>query len=571
MRDSRRRPPSGDLPQLLLLADPLPREGLRRWLTLDPPLYRLIDADEDLEGPPRLLIWALTTPTPANLLLEELRHLQDRWHPTPVLLILTGAVRHPRSFLLDLPLQGVLERPDADTLREAVATLLAGGRVVEVGRAEPEATVGEPLPMGLGQWLLVSGLQQINAELRLCDRLLDAPPGNGLLVLLVAGRRRELLAARGLLLWLWGPLTLAWGLAAPPLDGPEAAGAASAAGAGSSPGGALLPRPGARTAEAGLTLTLRERNADGIWGTLRERLETALLSAPTNQSGQLLAMDGLREDRRRDLLLALLAQLDVLRESLRSQNPAPETLLQRWRALQPALRRQALRQMAGPYVQLPREGQLRPVADTLLSQSDLNGEDPELPDPQTLLAALVQARPVVVDGRLRAADEPQAVLYLELLLANWLVRTAEQISGQVLALSADWPELRRYLLQDNLLATRNLERLRNQLNAQERWVNWVQHPIRLYESKRPLFSLQPGTIERLDLTEPRDGELKRLRGSQQLVTLVLEVRDALAPQVQSLVRALGQLVVVVLTRVVGRAIGLVGRGIAQGMGRGLER
>jgi hypothetical protein len=566
MRDPQRRPPGGELPQLLLLADPLPREGLQRWLTLDPPLYRLVDSPDLLEGPPRLVIWTLTNPSPANVLLEELRHLQERWHPAPVLLVVSGTLRFSRSFLLDLPLQGVLEGPDATTLREAVATLLAGGRVVElVGEDATDTPRDEPLPMGLGQWLLVSGLQQIDAELRVCGRLLESPPDNWLVSLLVQGRRRELLAARALVLWLWGPLTLAWGAAPPFAEGAPASAEAPA------PGGALALRRPDNDEARGLTLTLRQRNADGIWGTLRERLEAALLAGPDNQSGQLLAIDGLREERRRDLLLALLEQLDNLRDTLRLQDASAETLQQRWRALQPALRQQALRQMAGPYVQLPREGRLRPVADTLLSQSDLSGEDPELPDPQSMLASLFQARPVVVDGRLRAADEPQAVLYLELLLANWLVRSAEQISAQVLALSADWPELRRYLLRDNLLSTRNLERLRNQLNAQERWFNWVQRPIRLYESKRPLFCLKPGGIGLLDLTEPRDGELKRLRGSQQLVTLVLEIRDALAPQVQSFVRALGDLVVVVLTRVVGRAIGLVGRGIAQGMGRSLER
>jgi hypothetical protein len=152
-----------------------------------------------------------------------------------------------------------------------------------------------------------------------------------------------------------------------------------------------------------------------------------------------------------------------------------------------------------------------------------------------------------------------------------LVRNAEQISSQVLALSAEWPELRRYLLRDNLLPTRNLERLRNQLNAQERWLSWVERPIQLYESRRPLFFLKEGGIGRLDLTEPRDGELRRLSWPQQLVTLALEVRDALAPQAQAIVRALGDLFVVFLTRVVGRAIGLVGRGIAQGMGRSLGR
>ncbi|MEB3334085.1 MAG: DUF3685 domain-containing protein [Cyanobacteriota bacterium] len=550
MSDPQRRASSGPLPPLLLLADPLSREGLRRWLTLDPPRYRLVDSPDQLEGVPRLVIWTLTSQPSAPALVEELRQLQERWHPCPVLLILSSALRLPRDLLLNLSLPGLLQGPDPATLREAVDTLLAGGRVVELmGDASDEASGREPFPMGLGQWLLVSGLQQIDAELRVCVRLLDPPPTGWLAILLLQGRRRELLVARSLLLWLWGPLTMAWGWEAP-------AAAATAA-----------PEPGAPA----LALTLSQRNADGIWEALRGRLRAVLLATPENATGQLLASDGLRAERRRDLLLALLEQLETLRQSLRVQDQPTDSLLQRWTALQPALRQQALRQMAGPYVQLPREGTLRPVADTLLSQSDLSGDDPELPNPETMLAALFQARPLVVEGRLRAADEPQAVLYLEMLLANWLVRSAERISGEVLALSAEWPELRAYLLRDNLLSTRNLERLRNQLNAQERWFEWVRRPIRLYESRRPLFSLQREGIRLLESTEPRDAELKRLRGPQQLITLLMELRDALAPQVQSVVRALGQLVVVLLTRVIGRAIGLVGRGIAQGMGRGLER
>ena len=55
------------------------------------------------------------------------------------------------------------------------------------------------------------------------------------------------------------------------------------------------------------------------------------------------------------------------------------------------------------------------------------------------------------------------------------------------------------------------------------------------------------------------------------MALLLETRDALAPQVQALVQRIGDLAVVLLTQVVGRAIGLIGRGIAQGMGRSLGR
>ena len=99
-----------------------------------------------------------------------------------------------------------------------------------------------------------------------------------------------------------------------------------------------------------LNLTLRQRNADGIWQTLRERLEAALLGDPDNQTGQLLAIDGLREERRRDLLLALLEQLHSLRDSLREQDPSPDALLRRWQALQPVLRQQALRQIGRAHV-----------------------------------------------------------------------------------------------------------------------------------------------------------------------------------------------------------------------------
>ena len=42
-------------------------------------------------------------------------------------------------------------------------------------------------------------------------------------------------------------------------------------------------------------------------------------------------------------------------------------------------------------------------------------------------------------------------------------------------------------------------------------------------------------------------------------------------EIKALIRKFGDLMVVVLTQVIGRAIGLVGRGIAQGMGRSLGR
>ena len=560
---------------LLLFAAPLQVAGLRSWLESAESGWRVIDDPAGLEGAPKLVLWSLTgRPEPA-MLEAELRLLQERWQPAPLLLLLPQGHGYGTAFLLQLGVAGLLEEPQAPDLIEAVRVLLQGGRVLELAApraAGPSATDPVPVP-GLGGWLLLSGLQQIDAELSICERLLDAPPASPLGQLLLQGRRRELLCARRLLLWLWGPVQMAW---------PDAAVAGGGAAAAASPP-SDAPSGLAATGSGAVAITLRQRSADGLWQALRQRLEQQASQGADNRSGQLLALDGLAPDRRRDLLLALLHQFDRLRDRLRHgleenqqqrgvpRDSAADSLQQAWLALQPDLRREALRQLAGTYVQLPREGVLTPVAERLLAESDLGEAEPELPDPAAMLTAVVQATPLLVDGRLVPADEPQAVLYLELLLANWLVRNAERISAEVLAACADWPELRRYLLRPDLLSTRNLERLRNQLNAQQRWSSWVVRPIQIYESRRPLYQLRAGAIACVDLSEPRDRELRQLGPLQQLVTLALESRDALAPQLHALARGIGDLLVVLLTQVVGRAIGLVGRGILQGMGRGVSR
>ncbi|MGB7565368.1 MAG: DUF3685 domain-containing protein [Prochlorococcaceae cyanobacterium] len=545
-------------PQLLVFAEPLWIEGLRSRLERERPGgFRLLERPEQLEGRPQLLIWQLAAPVePANLL-AELRQLEERWQPSPRLLLLPSPLSCPSDWLLQLPVQGLLQDPEPAELLEAITTLLGGGRVVALRpSASQPATVAAPL--GLGQWLLQSGLQQIETERIRCVLALDPPPDSVLVQLLVEGRLRELAAARQLLLWIWGPVVLAWG------DGRGDGGGTNQLG----PAAAERPE---HSPPGGTAITLRERTAIGVWRAIQERLNTAAEAGLANHTGQLLALEGLSPERRRDLLLGLIEEFDRLLERLRRNGADAPELLSLWLKLQPELRRSALRQMAGSYVQLPRLGELLAVADTLEASSELASADPELPEAQPMLGALLKAQPLLVAGRLLAPDEPQALLQLEMLVSNWLIRNAELISAEVLACCGSWPELRRYLLTGDLLATRNLERLRNQLNAQQRWASWFQRPVQLYESQRLLYRLDAGAIAPLLLTEPRDQELRQLGWLQQAVTLALETRDAVAPQLQAVVQRLGSLVVVVLTQVIGRAIGLVGRGILQGLGRSVGR
>ena len=545
--------------EILLLAPDLLGESLALQLTSEVPSWSIALRSDDLNRHPQLVIWSLDAAESIALLHQELIRLQEHWQPAPVLLLLPASVPIPAVDLLSLDSPGLLQAPDLNTLREAIETLLKGGRVVRLAQANPSTPPPQPA-MGLGQWLLTSGLQQITNDLQVIDALLLPPPDNLLLRLMLEGRQRELQSARSLLLLLWGPLQI--GLAdVQPLGQRQT----------------TVAQTGDLTIDGdGMAITVRERNAIAVWSSIQERLSQAVDAGLSNGTGSLLAIEGLQPERRRDLLLSLLKQLDQVMARLRTPSVSSDSsktlpIDAQWDSLQPELRRQAIQAMAGSYVHLPRGDRMQPVAQHLINASDLSQNDDDLPDPRRMLEPLLRDQPVLVNGQLLPADHPKALLQLETLVSNWLVRSAELISAELLGLCGDWPELRRYLLDERLLPTRDLERLRNQLNNQSRWQLWVKRPVQLYESQRLLYQLRGGSIAPLLLIEPRDEELRRLGWWQQQVALLLEARDAIAPQVQALVQRIGDLIVVVLTQVIGRAIGLVGRGIAQGMGRSWHR
>ncbi len=530
---------------MLLLAPEPFGESLALQLTSRMPGWDVVMKAEQLDGSPKLVIWSIDALLSLPALQQEVRRLQERWQPAPLLLLLPESLPAGRDQLLALGAEGLLQNGGVAELMSAVETLLSGGRVVQLQSSVSQPRQTDSAAMGLGQWLLVSGLQQISNDLQVIEAMLQPPPKQGLLRVLLEGRCRELHQARVLLLWLWGPLQMGLTDVAPLSE---------------------APRPSSDTHEP-TSITLRQRNAVAVWESIHGRLDVAVNDGLINATGRLLAIEALQPERRRELLLGLLQQLDQLLARLRRDELNADC----WNELQPELRRQALTSMAGSYVRIPRNGSLLSVAAALLDDADFTDEDEDLPDPIGMLAPLLADQPVLVNGQLLPADDPRALLQLEALVSNWLVRTAELIGAELLEACGSWPELRRYLLGERLLATRELDRLRNQLNSQLRWADWIERPIQLYESRRLLFELRGGRIEPRLLTEPRDEELNQLGWWQRQVALLLETRDALAPQVQALIQRLGDLAVVLLTQVLGRAIGLIGRGIAQGMGRGLGR
>ena len=480
-----------------------------------------------------LLLWLLQEAIEPKALEHELALWRQHWPQTPLLLVLPAQHRYQRQWLLERSVEGLLDQPAADAIAEALEVLAAGGRVIEL---QPEATSHHKRRgQGLGHRLLSSGVDQIERELEQINAVLQLAPIHPLQRFVLEGRRRELRMAREVLHVLWGQEP--------------------------------IPQAQASAPAEPLQIVLANRKGLTVLHTVEERLAQAVASLDEAQASPLLALEALLPERRRQLFEALLLEFRLLVERLQDDPKLASSL---WSGQQPLLRERALQQLVGAYTQLPREGALVHLGDALVSSSDLQQEDPELADLLPSLLALIEGRPLLIDGGLQAPDEPAALLHLQRLVSNWLIRNGELISRELLNNCSGWPELRRAVLLPDLLATRQLDQLRNRINSAERWHTLVERPLAIYESRRLLFDIQAGRVESTMVCDLRDAELRQLSWWQQAFTLLLEARDALAPQVELLINRVGGLMVLLLTRVVGRAIGLVGRGVMQGLGQGLQ-
>ncbi|HEY9710912.1 MAG TPA: DUF3685 domain-containing protein, partial [Oculatellaceae cyanobacterium] len=98
----------------------------------------------------------------------------------------------------------------------------------------------------------------------------------------------------------------------------------------------------------------------------------------------------------------------------------------------------------------------------------------------------------------------------------------------------------------------------------------LSEPQAIFESRYNLFFLSDTGIKQTSIYAPRREELEQLRGIPVAVTLAYELRDAIAPRLRATVAWVGRGVVYILTQVLGRSIGLVVRGVLQGIGSSIQ-
>ncbi|NEP83821.1 MAG: DUF3685 domain-containing protein [Okeania sp. SIO3C4] len=194
----------------------------------------------------------------------------------------------------------------------------------------------------------------------------------------------------------------------------------------------------------------------------------------------------------------------------------------------------------------------------------------KIPLVEELIGHLLFQVPLVVDNKSCAVGTLEAMQLSEGLLQNLLISIANAVMYPLLNNFADVEEIKEDFYSRQLLSTRDIEKFRNSLSWRYRIEKYVGEPKAIFESNFSLFVLNETGIKKMAIYSPRRHELAKLSGIPLTVTLLLETRDAIAPGIRAIVSFIGSGIVYLLTQVVGRGIGLIGRGIFQGLGSSFQ-
>ncbi|MBD2000434.1 DUF3685 domain-containing protein [Leptolyngbya sp. FACHB-541] len=309
-------------------------------------------------------------------------------------------------------------------------------------------------------------------------------------------------------------------------------------------------------------------NARNLQAALFDAIAAKLQSTLQNQTKTPLEIDILREEKKRELLYLILRQLEEILDELRFSQVQPGQLEEKRSLLLQDLWGAVVTDFFGKYYTISIGNAEIEVASTLLQdvevvQSAILDKIPFFDD---LLSHLLFQTPLILEGIPYVPGSPEAMRRAESILENLIIQVANAVVQPLLNRFANAETIKQNFYEYRLLSIREVERFRNNLSWKYRLEKYFGEPKAIFESQYPLFILYGRGIQRVAVYAPRAQELEQLSGLQFTVTLALETRDAIAPRFRSAISFVGTGLIYVLTEVIGRGIGLIGRGILKGVG-----
>ena len=528
---------------ILIIAPSLIAESLSLKLTsLDTNLnITLNSGSKNLN--PDLIIWNILNYQSEDLIRLELLKLKERWDESKILVIFSGELVNKTKLTPSLNSEGLLLNPSADKVLESINIITEGGRVFDL-EINPSLKIKKEKELTFNQKLLSSGLKQIDTEINYIFKYVNSDSTPEFYKFILKGRLRELITAKSFLIFLWGNSLDLYSEAIYTED-----------------------KINIENKDTN-TIFIKNKNTFEIWDLILERLSkrynSTNLDVDFNNSSIILS--GIKKEFISRLICKMLDELDNLIKNIK-ENYKEKDYKEDFNSLIEELRLNTISNITENYFRVKKNGESISINEYIYKEVTCNEIDRESHESIMFIDPIIKNEPIDYDGKLLPLYETESFIVLENIISNWIIRNCNLLASEVFNICSSWPELRTILINPQLQSTRSFERFRNNINNYNRWHENIYMPIYLYESKREYIDIIDSKFTRYYKNENREKELENLEWFQKQVTLLVEIRDAIAPQLEIAVKYIGNLFVNFLTKVVGKAIGLVGKGILQGLGR----
>jgi len=490
---------------------------------------------------PDLVIWNVLNFQSEDLIRLELLKLRERWDESKFLIILSGQLVYEAKNTPSLNAEGFLLNPSAEKVLDSIDTILNGGRVFDIEN-NSRVKLNKDKPLSFSQKILNSGLKQIDTEINYIFKYVNSDSTPEFYRFILKGRLRELITAKSFLIFLWGNSLELYTEA--------------------------VYTENKINLENKNTVFIKDKNTIEIWNLifnrLKERYSSTNLQVEFNNSSIILS--GIKKEFISRLICKMLDELDNLVKNIK-ENYKENDFKDDLNSLIKELKVNTVSNITDSYFRLKKGRESISINDYIYSEVSCEEIDRESHESIMFIEPIIKNEALEYDGKLLPLYETESFLILENIISNWTIRNCNLLASEIFNICSSWPELRTVLINPELQSTRNFERFRNNINNYNRWHDYIYMPIYLYESKREYIDIIDKKFTRYFKNENREKELENLEWLQKQVTLLVEIRDALAPQLEIAVKYIGNLFVTFLTKVVGKAIGLVGKGILQGLGR----
>lgn len=433
-------------------------------------------------------------------------------------------------------------------------------------RENAESRVPAPLAV-FRRNLRRSGLRQIEAALAEVTAELQNLDLSLIDRAVLAGRQRELRASR----WLVSRLLATPRLVEDPQNRREA-GSPEVTRINTPrsmpPASPPSPPPPSQSASAIVPAAAALANSQSVQSVAFDALLMKVQSGLENQTDVPLETDILREDKKRELFYLAMRKLEEVLSELRYSQIEPQQLLLKRSAILLDLWQAVLVDFLGRYYTVQLGTAEVEVVSTLIQDAEVVQLAilDKIPGVIELLQHFLFQTPLAVDSVPYPVGNPESLARAELLLENLVVQVANAVMQPLLNRFANVEVIKQTFYDRRLLSSREVERFRNNLSWKYRVERVFREPKNIFESQYRLFTLTGRGIKQTTIYAPRTYELEQLSGLPYVVTLALETRDAVSPRLRSVVSFVGNGFVYVLTEVIGRGIGLIGRGVLKGLG-----